>query len=290
MTTQWYAIILAGGVGERLWPLSTPEKPKQLLSINGKESLLEETILRARAAGFPLSNIGVVTTHLVEKPVRAHIENKVGFLLVEPARKNTAYAFLYALLKIQKMNPHAGVVFLPSDHFLPDYEKFKETLLKAMSESENNNTIATIGVVPTHPETQYGYIEPVAVLSESSPVQAIKRFIEKPNTQKAGELFQEGLCLWNIGLYAGKISVFLHEYQRLQPHIFEQLNEDNEAYGNIPSVSFDYAISEKSDRMAVVLSDMSWSDVGSMEQFAIITATQSWSLEKEKNSHNEKPL
>lgn len=265
MITTWYAIILAGGIGERLWPLSTKEKPKQLLSVNGTETLLQQTIARMKQCGFEQKNIGVLTTQELYSRLHEHCGRDVGFFIAEPASRNTAPAVLWALTHHEGV-AQSGYFFIPADHFVADEDLFMLAVKQMMQVAQEQEVIVTMGIVPTSAATEYGYIEPTTPYKLTFEPVAVKRFVEKPNKEKAEQLFEQGNFLWNSGMYAAHKEVFLESYQKYQPEMVATMMHARN-YEYLVPLSIDYAISERSDNLVVVPSLCRWSDVGSIERY-----------------------
>lgn len=263
-----YVVILAGGKGERLWPLSRQNCPKQLLPFKNKNSLLQQTIARVQGL-VSKENIWIVTTKEHEAAITALAGDSVGAIIAEPASCNTAPAILYSCLLIEQHNPEAVVVFMPSDAYIADDESFKKYLEVAIAYACTTQVIALLGVKPTAAATGYGYIECNAN-AVAGTVQQVARFHEKPNAQVAHCYYTMGSMLWNIGIFCGKNSFFLHEFARLTKKLYIDLKEfiaGNGAYEALEQISFDYAIMERSDAVAVVPVDFAWSDVGNLDTF-----------------------
>lgn len=271
LNNNLYGVILAGGKGERLWPLSREQLPKQLLSLHQK-SLLEHTHDRLSTIISP-SNISVVTiqeqAHAIA-PFVAAPEN----IIVEPFARNTAPALLLSCLTIAKKNPNALILFSPADHYINELQKFTDTLQQALSASATHDAIILLGIKPQHPATGYGYIEYYATDSD---IPKILCFHEKPSLEQATRYYQADNMLWNIGIFCAKASVFIQEYKRLAPEIFEGvynyfLTGNESSYQQLESISVDYAIMEKIDSSLVIPADFAWSDVGNLATFLSLQA------------------
>lgn len=234
-------IILCGGTGPRLWPLSTTSHPKQLLSILSNDSLLEQTIKRLLSI-TDKSNIFITTSNRnieqIEKIANKLIPSKNVF--IEPDKKNTALAIYYTLNQLSFLAPDTVVSFLPSDHYISPVNKFKNDLLKIGKIAAENNSIGTIGIHPTFPNTSFGYI-----LKN-------KKFIEKPDKIHALKHIING-ALWNSGIYTATIKTYLSEFDKHFP---------KPNYKKSKPISFDKAISEKTKNLDVIKASFDWSDVG----------------------------
>lgn len=265
-----YFIILCGGSGTRLWPLSTKNKPKQLLPFLNKKSLLEETIDRVHKISGDKQNIGIVTTKEQMELIPGKIKEKVGLLMQEPTPRNTGPAILYSCLKIAHEDPEAIVTFLPADHFIPEGKKYCECLKNAIAYAQNHDKIVTLGLMPTHPATGYGYIQAEAETVQAGTVYNVKKFHEKPDKARAEAYVAQGDMFWNLGMFIGKVKLFCEEYKALVPEMFACVNtyvETGKKYEQTPSISIDYAIMEKSKKIAVIPCDFIWNDVGNLDLF-----------------------
>jgi len=266
-----YSVLLAGGSGSRLWPLSRELSPKQLANLVGSDSLIQSTIKRL----FPLldeENVRIVCgiEHLFE--TKRHLEamgiTSEDKILSEPCGRNTAPAILLALLTILEHEDDALVLVFPADHVITDKIGFHEKLSTALLLAEKDY-IVTFGIQPGYPETGYGYVEGAGPVDGGA--MAIKRFVEKPDMERAREYVEAGNFFWNSGMFAFKASIMVEEFKLNEPVLVdmmtEMLSKDGsiplESYEALPGVSIDYAIMEKTERGAVLPSDFGWSDIGS---------------------------
>ncbi len=269
-----YGVILAGGKGERLWPLSREKTPKQFLSLNQK-TLLSHTIDRIRSC-INQDMISIVTTEQHADLVRS-LCNTAHALIIEPYSRNTGPALLLSCLTIAAQDPSALVAFFPADHHIQDTKKFGAVLAQALHNSLSNSTITLIGVKPTFPATGYGYIEyDVAQVEYYS---KIVRFHEKPTLVNAQHYCQLPNMVWNIGVFCAQVTVFIEEYKKLAPDMYQDVvnyfeTGDSALYQDIESISVDYAIMEKSDRLDVIPGDFDWSDIGNLSTFLSLQSLQ----------------
>ncbi len=263
-----YFIILAGGGGERLWPLSRRACPKQLLPFMGDSSLLRQTVERIQ----PITQAGqcvVVTTNTYHKAVAQALEGFACQYAIEPAPRNTAAAILLACLQIQEKDPDAVVAVLPSDHFIPDGKTFCAFLDHAFDFASAHDALVLLGKRPIHPETGYGYIVADTAHGGSAPV-PIVRFHEKPSRERAQEFLNSGTTFWNMGIVCARVATILDEAQKHAPEIFAQVQAHwagTGSYEKSPATSFDYAVLEKSTRSYVLPVDFVWCDVGNLAVF-----------------------
>ena len=270
-----YGLILAGGVGERLWPLSRQEHPKQFLSVGSSQNLLEQSISRLQGV-IAKDNIWVVTSDTHAKYIDNNLKATIGKILLEPGGRNTGPALLYACLELYKQDPDAIAVFVPADPYIPekDYGLYQSYISQAISFASTHDAIVLCGVKPTNPATGYGYIEYVEEKLQA-PFFQVARFHEKPSLPLAQNYIQQENMLWNIGMFVSKVSIFIDEFKRIAPDLFtelQQFQDGTKAYEDLPSISVDCAVIEKSNRVWVLPVDFSWCDVGNVDVFLSIKA------------------
>ena len=271
----FYPVILSGGSGSRLWPLSRSLYPKQLLPLSSERTMIQETVLRARKGRFadPL-----IICNEAHRFIVAEQMQEIGVtplrLMLEPVGRNTAPAIAAAALVLDAVDPDAIMAVFPSDHVITDAAGFLAAMDKA-GIAANAGHLVTFGMKPAAPETGYGYIQQGGPLTTGA--FAVERFIEKPDFERASAMVAQPGYLWNSGMFVFKASVFLDEMRRLCPDIVAAVGKaleaakidsdflrlDAEAFALSPSASIDYAVMEHTARAAVVPSDFGWSDVGS---------------------------
>lgn len=268
-----YAVLLAGGTGTRLWPVSRARTPKQLVSFTGKDSLVQNTIKRLiPLLGREKVRIVCGEEHVYE--TARHLA-EIGFspegkILSEPCGRNTAPAILLATLNIMQREADAVLCIFPADHVIRKLETFHNSIRRAVGLAEMGH-IVTFGIRPLYPETGYGYIEGAAEISDGA--RSIERFVEKPDLKTAQEYVESGNFFWNSGMFVFKASVMADEFRAHQPTLFDQMQDicrktDSpllSAYEKLPNISIDYAIMEKTRLGALLPSDFEWSDIGSWQ-------------------------
>ena len=272
-------VIMAGGKGERFWPKSRVNMPKQFLSLtdDGK-SMIQHTVERLKDI-VEFENIYVVTNELYKGLVNDHIPSiPKENIIVEPVAKNTAPCIGLAAIHIAKKNPDSKMIVLPADHLIKFNEIFTDTLKTALDVVENGDNLVTIGITPSYPETGYGYIN--FKRGDSLPsiknVYEVLKFEEKPNIEKAKEYLASGQYLWNSGMFVWKTSTILNNFKEHLPKIYQGLEVIEKSIGTdeyekilkeefvkLPSESIDYGIMEKAKNIYVVPGNFGWDDVGS---------------------------
>jgi mannose-1-phosphate guanylyltransferase len=276
MGNQIYALILAGGSGERFWPLSRRSLPKQLLSLVSKDALLEETVARV-SEWIPCERILVLTNVDQEEGARALLKSfPQENIVAEPAKRDTAAAMALGTAWVALRDHAATMVVLPADHVITDAAAFKETIMLAAAAAEETGSLVTIGIKPTWACPGFGYIEqgaPIKLKKEGATVHQVLRFREKPNADLAESFVRQGHFRWNAGMFVWSVATVLREFNRHTPVLANFISQIQapgkfdqvlrESFGKLPRVSFDYAIMEKADRVLVVEAQFGWDDVGS---------------------------
>lgn len=276
-----YAAILAGGIGSRFWPLSRETTPKQLLKVVGDESMLKSTLRRLEPL-IPSNRVYIVTNSKQAEIIRIHLsyEGK-GFspgYIVEPMGRNTAPAIGLAAMQIYNNDPDAVMAVLPADHIIEDGKPFR-TALDAAAQAAREGHLVTFGIVPTRPETGYGYIKAGKAGAKKIKgfiVRPVERFVEKPDIKRARRYLKEGGYYWNSGIFLWKASRILEELRKHLPDVYKGIadihagKDEFEAYNEIPAISIDHGILEKADDVVVFPASFRWSDMGSWSSFADI--------------------
>ena len=268
-------IILSGGAGTRLWPLSWGDHPKQFLPLISDKTMIQETLLRLESleTGNPIISCGESHRFLVAQQI-GEITNKKPTILLEPMAKNTAPAIAAACCAAMKQDKDAVVVVLPSDHVIADVKAFQNAVKVAALNAEKG-ALVTFGIVPTFPATGYGYVK--AAGAETDGAFTLERFVEKPCLEKAQEYLASGEYAWNSGMFVFKASSFLEELKTHNPEMaalsieaFEKasvetdfIRLDKDSFGKIKGDSIDYAVMEKTSKGKVVKLNAGWDDVGS---------------------------
>lgn len=273
-----YAIIMAGGVGTRFWPMSTTQHPKQFLDIlgNGK-TLLQQTYDRVAKVCLN-ENIYVVTSNVYESLVAEQLPGLLKEnILCETARKNTAPCIAYASYKIHKRDPKAITLVAPSDHLVKKEETFVKAINSCYNKAAQQNCLITLGIKPTRPDTGYGYIQFIQsdVEEKDKRIKKVKTFTEKPNAEMASFFMESGDFLWNSGIFIWSTESIIKALETHDPelaHVFREgwdfYNTDkekdfvNRAYATCKNISIDYSVMEKAENVYVRSSIFGWSDLG----------------------------
>ncbi|MGM9742402.1 MAG: mannose-1-phosphate guanylyltransferase [Candidatus Cryptobacteroides sp.] len=270
-----HIVIMAGGIGSRLWPVSTPEMPKQFIDLLGTgKSLIQLTADRFMKICEP-RRIWVVTSARYVETVREQLpfipEDQI---LAEPVPRNTAPCIAYACWKIMQKDPDANIVVTPSDAIVMKQDKFTEVMKTALAFTAENDAIVTVGIKPDRPETGYGYI--CSSGTDEEKVLKVKAFKEKPCLETAKEYLAEGNYFWNAGIFVWKVSTIVSQMREFAPQIAGMMDRMAESFGKeneqamleelfpqCDKISIDYAVMEKSPSIYVISADLAWSDLGS---------------------------
>jgi len=279
MDKNYYCVIMAGGIGSRFWPLSKTERPKQFLDILGVgRTLLQQTYDRFINI-IPSDHIFIVSNLeykeiIVEQLPDIPVEN----ILLEPLRRNTAPCIDYANFRIFKKDPDARIVVAPSDHLIMKEEEFLRSIVQGLEFVTANEALLTLGIVPSRPETGYGYVQSIEKEVkgyESLSLRKVKTFTEKPDLKLARVFLESGDFYWNAGIFFWSLKTIMNSFATYLPEIHALFKEGEafygtereqlfiqETYGNCRNISIDFGIMEKADNVFVLISDFGWSDLG----------------------------
>ncbi len=275
---NYYAVIMAGGVGSRFWPVSRVNHPKQFQDIMGVgETMLQLTFNRLASIVLP-ENILILTNDSYKEIVQEQLPKlSKDQIILEPEMKNTAPCILMAALKIKKENPDAVMLVAPSDHWIVEKDRFIEDVNKAFGVAAKEDILVTLGIQPTFPNTGYGYIkyDKEEDLKGEKAIFKVRKFAEKPTLRNAKLYLQEGNYIWNAGIFIWKASVIVDSFKEHSKEIFDLFNkgidffneegEDDfvrEIYPKARSISVDYAILERSENVYVIPASFDWDDLG----------------------------
>ena len=271
-----HVVIMAGGIGSRFWPMSTPEYPKQFVDVMGCGKTMIQMTVERFAPLCPMENFWVVTSAAYVDIVREQLPDiPVENILAEPCARNTAPCIAYACWKIRMKDENANIVVTPSDALVTDGEEFRRVIGTALEFTAQGKRIVTVGITPTRPETGYGYIQAQIPMESADEVLAVSAFKEKPSLEVAKMYLAAGNYLWNAGIFVWNVSTILESMRRFVPDLAEKMDRMAEAFytpseaavvGEIfptcEKISIDYAVMEKADYIYTIPGDFGWSDVG----------------------------
>ena len=274
MNKNYYAVLMAGGVGSRFWPVSTTEFPKQFHDMLGCGSTLLQKTFSRLAQLIPAENILILTNEKYNDIVLAQLpEVRQEQVLLEPAMRNTAPCILYAALKIKKQNPNAVMVVAPSDHWIEDERAFTQNLQQCFDFCAQENALLTLGIQPTFPNTGFGYIE--FDKQDKNPIKKVNQFREKPDYETAKSFLASGNFLWNGGIFIWSVQAITAAFEAYQPDMFSLFMQgwptystaDEAAfiashYAQADNVSIDYAVIESAPNVYVLPATFDWNDLG----------------------------
>ena len=266
---------MAGGVGSRFWPMSIPERPKQFIDVLGTgKTMIQLTVARFKGI-IETENVWVVTSKRYKDIVMEQLpEVPESHILMEPCMRNTAPCIAYASRKIYSRYPDANLVFSPADHLVLDVPHFQDVVNESLRFTKDNDVILTLGMMPTRPETGYGYIK--SVTSDNvGDIFKVEAFKEKPDITTAQSYLKQGGYFWNAGIFIWNVNMVIKTFNALvpeisavfdkvEPHFFKEDEQDviDELFPTCPNISIDYAVMEKSDNVFVYPADFGWSDIG----------------------------
>ena len=276
---------MAGGVGSRFWPMSTPERPKQFIDVLGiGKSLIQLTVERFDTV-IPIENVWIVTSEKYKNIVREQLPGvPESQILLEPCMRNTAPCIEYVSRKIYAKYPDANLVFSPADHIVLDINTFREVIKNSLEFTKDREAILTLGMMPTRPETGYGYIKAISsqqfnlcrdVTPVASNIHKVEAFKEKPNLETAKSYLNEGGYYWNAGIFIWNVKKVVNTisnlvpdlasvFDKIEPYFYTEQEQEivNQYFPTCPNISIDYAVMEKSDEVFVYPANFGWSDLG----------------------------
>ena len=273
MNNNYYAIVMAGGIGSRFWPVSTQEYPKQFHDMLGTgESLIQRTYNRINQL-IPSENILIATNERYEDLVLDQLPKTTKKqLLLEPAMRNTAPCILYAALKIYNQNPNAIMLVAPSDHWIENETEFLNNIKTSFEASANNDILMTLGIQPDSPNTGYGYIQ---FEENSNNIKKVKNFTEKPDLETAQQFLASGDYLWNAGIFVWSAKSIIKAFKEHLPKMVSILDDGNNVYNTnfeddfiknnyekCENISIDFGIMERAKNVHVLPVDFGWNDLG----------------------------
>lgn len=274
MNKNYYAVLMAGGVGSRFWPISTTAYPKQFHDMLGTGDTLIQKTFKRLSKFIPVENILILTNERYNDLVLEQLPNiRQEQVVLEPAMRNTAPCILYAALKIQKMNPDAVMIVAPSDHWIEDEEAFSKDVIACFDKCSEENVICTLGIKPTFPNTGFGYIE--YNNAHNAQLKSVLQFREKPDYETAKDFIRQGNFLWNAGIFMWSVNTIIKAFEKYQPEQYslfhsgleyfntnQEMDFINDNYPKADNVSIDYAILEPSKNIFVLPATFDWNDLG----------------------------
>ncbi|MBO5499605.1 MAG: mannose-1-phosphate guanylyltransferase [Bacteroidales bacterium] len=275
MNTNTNVVIMAGGIGSRFWPMSTPEFPKQFVDVLGRGRTMIQMTVERFAPLCPLENVWVVTSEDYVDIVKSQIPQiPESNILAEPCARNTAPCIAYACWKIMLRHPSANIVVTPSDALVTDVEEFRRIIRNALAFASEGERVVTLGVKPTRPETGYGYIAASGRV-DGSEICAVESFREKPDLETARRYLEAGNYFWNAGIFVWNVETIVSSIRRFTPDLASRMDRMAESFYTLDEkkvveeifptcekISIDYAVMEKADYIYTYPSDFGWSDVG----------------------------
>ncbi|MDT0607888.1 mannose-1-phosphate guanylyltransferase [Croceitalea rosinachiae] len=274
MNKNYYAVLMAGGVGSRFWPVSTTNNPKQFHDMLGTgDTLIQKTFSRLNKF-IPTENILILTNERYNDLVLEQLPLvKQAQVVLEPAMRNTAPCILYASLKIQKMNPNAVMIVAPSDHWIEDEQAFENDVIACFEKCEKEEVLCTLGIQPAYPNTGFGYIE--YEKERQNRIKKVAQFREKPNLETAKDFLAQGNFLWNAGIFMWSVTTIVKAFKNYQSEQFDLFDKGMSCYNtaeeqefiaeNYPkaeNISIDYAILENSGSIFTLPATFDWNDLG----------------------------
>ena len=273
MNKNYYAVIMAGGIGSRFWPISTHKFPKQFHDILGTgNSLIQQTYNRFENL-IPTENILIATNKKYKKLVKKHLPNIASNqILLEPAMLNTAPCILYSAFKIYNKNPDGIMIVAPSDHYIENEQEFISNVETSFEFCSKNDFLLTLGIQPTNPNTGYGYIK---FNTSKNPIKDVVNFTEKPNLTTAKKFLKSGEYLWNAGIFIWSVKSILKAFETYLPEMFQLFSKGYSNYNTTSenrfikknyekseNISIDFGIMEKATNVCVLPTNFGWNDLG----------------------------
>jgi len=293
MKEHLFAIIMSGGRGKRFWPMSQKLLPKQFMHFVGEGTLFQQLVRKLRSL-IPQDRIFTVTNEtykdVIQEQVPDFLEENI---IVEPIRRNTAPCIGLSTIHIQRIDPEATTIVLPSDQFIADAREFADVLTTGVAVAEQHDVLVTLGIPPDSPHAGYGYIHADREFKrvQERPVLRVDRFIEKPDEPTAKRLLEAGGSYWNAGIFIWRASIIMEQFRAYLPMVFEHLMalqpflgtpQEKETlatfYSSMPSISIDYGIMQRTSPIVMIPVEMGWSDIGSWAALEKIYGT-----DKDKN-------
>jgi mannose-1-phosphate guanylyltransferase len=274
MNKNHFAVIMAGGIGSRFWPVSTTQFPKQFHDMLGTGKSLLQTTFSRLSKFIPSENILILTNACYQDLVIKQLPGiQPHQLVLEPVMRNTAPCILLAALKINKINPSAQMLVAPSDHWIEDEQAFKKDVQNCFSYCETHNALLTLGIPPTFPNTGYGYI--AYDKADTLPIKKVKQFKEKPDYKTAKQFLEAGNFLWNAGIFIWNTNHIIEAFKHQLPNMYELFNSGynvlntnqerafiEQEYDKAQNISIDYGILEKNQNVYVKIANFDWNDLG----------------------------
>lgn len=277
MNKDNFALIMAGGVGSRFWPVSRVEHPKQFIDFFGVGKTLIQSTYERFLRICPPENIFIVTNEIYTDLIKKQLPNlDDNQILAEPIMRNTAPCIAYGSMKIAEINPNANIVVAPSDHTISDIEGFVAAIEQSLQAAAENDCLITLGIKPSRPDTGYGYIQYMeSTLPADNQIHKVKIFTEKPNLELAKSFVQSGDFLWNAGIFIWSAAAINNAFSKHLPDMYDIFHLGTSAYNTTEekgfisnaylqctNISIDFAIMEKADNVYVLPTDFGWSDLG----------------------------
>lgn len=270
-----HVVIMAGGIGSRFWPMSTPECPKQFIDVMGSGKTMIQMTVERFAPLCPMENFWVVTGESYVDIVREQLSGiPPENILAEPCARNTAPCIAYACWKIRSKDENANIVVTPSDALVLDGVEFRRVIAAALDFTASDRRIVTVGITPTRPETGYGYIQCSSEGADMGIIPVVS-FREKPSLEVAQQYLEAGMYLWNAGIFVWNVSTIVDSIRSYVPDLAEKMDRMAESFGTegeaaavadifptCEKISIDYAVMEKADYIYTIPGDFGWSDVG----------------------------